>query len=154
MLRRLHLIVGTATVAAFLATGQYMHFGLGHLAEMEDAPRALYRSGHIYLLYAALLNLAVGTYVTEARHRTRRTLQWVGSCLLLVSPILFLYGFAMETPLGLVDRTWTEWGIIGSTVGVVLHAMWGRGEAGRNGGSDAERAENRVDASNRSRATR
>jgi hypothetical protein len=153
MLRRLHLIVGTATVAAFLATGLYMHFALGHLAELENAPRALYRSGHIYLLFSALLNLAIGTYLTEARHRTRRNLQWAGSCLLLVSPVLFLYGFAVETPLGLVDRTWTEWGIMGSALGVVLHAACGRGEAGRRVESDVERAGNRVDAGDRSRVT-
>lgn len=154
MLRRLHLIVGTASVGAFLATGLYMHVALGHLAELDDAPRALYRSAHIYLLYAALLNLAVGTYLAESRHRTRRNLQWTGSGLLLVSPMLFLYGFAVETPLGLVDRTWTEWGIIGSAVGVVLHALCGRGEAGRKVESDIERAATGVDAADRSRVTR
>lgn len=123
---RLHFVVGIAAAAAFLGTGLYMHFALGHLAELEDLPRALYRSGHIYLLYAALLNLAIGTYLTEARSPSRRNLQWVGSGLLLVSPVLFLYGFVVETPLGLIERTWTQWSIFASTAGVVVHALCGR----------------------------
>jgi hypothetical protein len=121
--KRLHLIVGMATVAAFLATGLYMHFALGHLSELEDFPRALYRSGHIYLLYAGLLNLAIGTYLTAARSQMRRNLQGVGSGLLLVTPVLFLYGFAMETPLGMLERTWTQWSIFASTAGIILHAL-------------------------------
>jgi hypothetical protein len=121
--KRLHFIVGIATAAAFLATGQYMHFALGHLSELEDFPKALYRSGHIYLLYAALLNLAIGTYLTAAPSQMGRNLQWVGSGLLLGTPVLFLYGFAMETPLGTLERTWTQWSIFASTAGIVLHAL-------------------------------
>jgi hypothetical protein len=139
-LRQLHLAVGIAAVGAFLATGLYMHFALAHLAELEDFPRSLYRSGHIYLLYAALLNLVIGTYLTEARPRMRRNLQWAGSGLLLVSPVLFLYGFVVETPLGSVERTWTQWSIFGSTAGVVLHALFGSRAARRNEG-DVDRAD-------------
>lgn len=120
-LRRVHLIVGALAAAAFLGTGLYMHFALGHLSGLEDFPRALYRSGHIYLLFAALLNLTIGAYVVEARSRARRNMQLAGSALLLASPVLFLYGFMVETPLASIDRPWTYWSIIAAAVGVVLH---------------------------------
>lgn len=124
-LSRLHLIVGTAGGVAFLVTGLYMHFALAHLSGLEDTPRALYRSGHIYLLFGALLNLAAGTHVAAARSPWQRNVQWLGSSLLLLSPAVFLYGFAAETPLGAVERTWTQLGIFSATAGVVLHVLGG-----------------------------
>lgn len=120
-LRRVHLLVGALAGAAFLGTGLYMHFALGHLSGLEDFPRALYRSGHIYLLFAALLNLTLGAYVVDARSPARRNMQLAGSALLLASPVLFLYGFMVETPLASIDRPWTFWSIIAAAVGVVLH---------------------------------
>ena len=52
-MRRFHLGAGLLGVLAFLATGQYHE----HLRGMDDAQRLLFRSAHIYLLLASLLNL-------------------------------------------------------------------------------------------------
>jgi hypothetical protein len=62
LLSRAHLTIGLAGLLIFLGTGQYMDISLGHLRGMADAPRALYRSGHIYILLCSLMHLLLGAY--------------------------------------------------------------------------------------------
>src|SRR5262245_60170169 len=95
-MRRLHLLVGLAGLAAFLASGQYMARAHDHLRGMDDARRLLFRSTHIYLLFAALLNLALGLYLRTAPAGWRRWLQLAGPVLLLAAPFLLAAGFLTE----------------------------------------------------------
>jgi hypothetical protein len=122
-LRWLHLGVGVLGVAVFLFTGQFMDRRLGHLEGMPDGPRALYRSAHIYILFSALLNLLLGIYVVTSYRRGVRILQYLGSTLLLIAPLLFTYGFFVETPLGTVERAMTREAIYLSLGGVLVHAV-------------------------------
>ncbi len=62
----LHLLFGILGLVAFLFTGQFMDRRLDHLVGMPDGPRALYRSGHIYILFSALLNLLLVLYVVSS----------------------------------------------------------------------------------------
>lgn len=62
-MRPLHLVVGLVGVVGFIATGQYMDLAHDHLRGMDDARRLLFRSTHIYLLFGALVNLALGLYL-------------------------------------------------------------------------------------------
>jgi len=121
VVNRTHLLVGLAGLAAFLLTGQYMDRWLSHLDGMPDGPRALYRSGHIYILFSALLNLVLGVYVVTSAGRTSRWLQYVGSALLVGGLGLFVYGFFAETPLALVERPVTREAIVWSLGGVLFH---------------------------------
>ena len=56
-MRKFHLLFGAAVVVAFLLTGQYMDKYLNHLAGAPDGLRMLYRTRHIFILMAGLLNL-------------------------------------------------------------------------------------------------
>ena len=122
----LHVLLGILGIVAFLATGQFMDRRLGHLEGMPDGPRALYRSGHIYILFAALLNLLLGVYVRPSDQRRGRIVQNLGSTLLLGALMLFLYGFFVETPQGSIERPRTREAIYWSLGGVLLHAAAGR----------------------------
>jgi hypothetical protein len=130
MLRWLHLVVGTAGVVAFIGTGLFMHIRLDHLVGMADGPRALWRSGHIYILFAALLNVVLGLYLARSPSKVGRAIQSMGSVLLLASLGLFLYGFFVETPLALIARPMTRNGIFAAFGGVLLHAVGGMLRAG------------------------
>lgn len=66
-MQRFHLIFGFTVVLIFLLTGQCMDKFLHHLVGMSDGPRMLYRSRHIYILMAGLLNVGIGTYLTYER---------------------------------------------------------------------------------------
>lgn len=123
MLSRVHLMLGVIGLTAFLASGLYMDRSLHHLAGMADAPRALYRSGHIYMLFSALLHLSLGTYVTPRAPGMGRILQYLGSLLLVAALVLFISGFIGETPLGAIDRPMTRTGIELSFAGTLFHAL-------------------------------
>jgi hypothetical protein len=125
LLRGLHILVGTLGLIAFLETGQFMDRSLDHLAGMPDAPRALYRSAHIYILFAALLHLVLGTYVASAGPRLPRFVQYLGSVLLVGALACFVHGFYIETPAASVERPVTRTGIELSLAGVLLHVAAG-----------------------------
>lgn len=120
-LRRLHLLVGLAGVILFIGTGLVMHWRYDHLRGMTDAARLLFRSTHIYLLLAALLNVVLGLYLQPARGRWPRRLQQAGSVLVLVGPLLFLAAFLQEPFLGGLLRPWTRPAVYGTAIGVGLH---------------------------------
>lgn len=119
----IHLIAGAAGLLAFLATGLFMDRSLAHLAGMPDALRALYRSAHIYLLFSALLNMVLGSYLVLRRSTWGKGLQYVGSLFLLGSVVMFLYGFVIETPLGQIERPVIREAIYFSLAGVLIHAI-------------------------------
>ncbi len=71
-MKRFHLIFGIAALFVFILSGQYMDKVYGHLRGMADAPRMLFRSRHIYILFASLLNLSLGTYLKPQQRDWRR----------------------------------------------------------------------------------
>lgn len=113
--------MGVLALATFALTGQYMHWGLDHLKGLPDATRLLYRSAHIYLMFAGLCNLLAGLHCPEFAKLSARRLRIVGSALLLVSPALFVLSFFSEISLG-VDRPLLRLGIYASFGGVLLQA--------------------------------
>lgn len=104
MLRKLHLLIGLAGVVAFVLTGQYMHWAHAHLEGMPDGPRLIFRSSHIYLLWASLLNLALGCYLprslTRAAHLAGSVAVLLGPALLCWSFFFEPYGPELERPVG------------------------------------------------------
>jgi hypothetical protein len=147
-MRRLHLVVGLVGLAAFLASGQYMDLGYDHLRGLDGTTRMLFRSTHIYLLFAALLNLALGLYLVPEPAAWRRCLQRVGSALVVMAPLLLAAGFLTEPWLSGLDRPYSRPAIYGSLAGLILHAAsrWrvrvpakpvtGRGVAGKRRGDE------------------
>src|SRR5690242_18986041 len=99
-LKPLNITFGILGLMAFVMTGQYLAIFLKGLSEMPDTPRLLYRTSHLYLMWASLLNLIVGLYFTIAASRGAQIMQVVSSALLLTSPLLRLAGFFIESPTG------------------------------------------------------
>ena len=130
-LGKAHLSLGAAALILFVGTGAWMHFRYEHLRGMTDATRLLFRSTHIYLLFAALLNLAIGLNVRSVPRGWARAAQQAGSALLLATPLLFLAGFMSEPWLGDLQRPWSRPGIYASLAGVLLHLI-ARGTAGES----------------------
>lgn len=122
VLRGVHLVVGVGAFYAFGRSGQFMDQHLDHLVGMADGPRALYRSGHIYLLFTALLHLTLGAYLRPSGSFVGRMSQWVGSIFLFSALWLFISGFYVETPLALVERPSIRKAIVFSLNGVAFHA--------------------------------
>jgi hypothetical protein len=120
-MRRLHLAVGLIAVAAFLASGLYMRLGPSPAKTLDDATRLLFRSSHIYLLFAALLNVVLGLYGEPAPGGWRMWMRRSGSLLVLAAPVLLGMAFLREPWLTGLDRPYARPGVIGSFVGVLCH---------------------------------
>jgi hypothetical protein len=123
-MRRLHLVLGILTLLAFLTTGQIMRLHQPPLSTLTDATRLLYRSRHIYILGAGLVNLMLGLYLQPAFPGWRRITQTVGSALVLLAPVLLVLGFATEPRTGLpLEQGWASAGLYSLFGGSLLHAV-------------------------------
>jgi len=85
----------------------------------------MFRSRHIYILLAGLLNLGVGVYFTYWRERWRKVLQLVGSWLMIVATLMLIGAFFYEPMLEGLPRPLTLPGIVALVVGVFCHLFSG-----------------------------
>ena len=114
---------------AFLLTGQYMDKYYNHLVGMPDGPRLLYRTRHIFILLAGLLNLGIGAYFTSRIQTWRRTMQLLGSLLIFVASFLFLIAFFYEPGLSDLHTPLSHWGTYTIATGALLHVISSVGQA-------------------------
>jgi hypothetical protein len=119
-MRRLHLVAGVVALAIFLATGVYMKM---HVRNLDTATRLLLRSSHIHLLFAALLNLALGLHDEPVQRVWRVWLRRAGSVLVLMAPVLFVLAFCREPWLTGLKRPFTVPGVFSSFAGVISHLV-------------------------------
>ncbi|MFT5142678.1 MAG: hypothetical protein ACI80V_000385 [Rhodothermales bacterium] len=96
LLSKAHLLIGLLGIIAFLGTGQYMDKYHGHLEGMDDAMRMLFRSTHLYILYASICNVALGVYEVPRVQGLGSFVQSAGSITLLLVPILLTVAFFTE----------------------------------------------------------
>ncbi|HWS98672.1 MAG TPA: hypothetical protein VN256_00275 [Pyrinomonadaceae bacterium] len=130
-MKRLHLTFGVLVVLVFLLTGQYMDFQDPKVRELTDeGTRMMFRSRHIYVLLAGLVNLGVGVYFTSHGARWRKTMQIAGSILILLAPLLMTAAFFYEPTLKGLQRTFTQPAIVALFAGVFLHLFSGIRQAG------------------------
>lgn len=122
MHRKIHLYTGIAVVVIFVLTGQYMHHVYGHLKEMEPMSRALFRAGHIYILFCGLVHIAMGASGSSTSPLGRRARQ-AGSFLTLIATAAIISAFFLELPAEDIERPLTRWGIYGMLAGVSFHGI-------------------------------
>ncbi len=126
-MRTLHLSAGAAVLVAFLLTGQYMDYLDVRSGALGEATRMMFRSRHIYVLLAGLLNLGVGAYFVYREPGWRRTAQLTGSVLVLVSPLMLLAAFFTEPGGAELKRHFTLPAVQLLAAGTALHALSGVG---------------------------
>ena len=124
-MKRFHQLFGISVVIVFLLTGQYMDIYLGHLEGMPDGPRMLYRSRHIYILLAGLLNIGIGAYFTRHFERWRRVLQSLGSGLIVIATSLFIAAFFYEPKLSGLETPFSQRAMFLISYGTLFHLFSG-----------------------------
>ena len=102
---RLHWWVGTVTLVLFLLSGVYMR-QVVRVPDLEDLTRAVYRSRHLFILLAALANLALsaGPQPTTGNQRLISTL-------VLIAPQFLLTAFWVEPAQGIEAGPWSQLGL-------------------------------------------
>lgn len=122
-LRTLHLIIGIAGLLAFVLSGQYMHHFLDHLQGMPDGARLMYRSAHLYLFWASLLNLLLGSYLDCATQGGIRRFQILASAMIVLAPFLIGFSFFVESNSTELFRPFARVGIYSALAGCIIHAF-------------------------------
>ncbi len=95
-LRTAHLVVGAVTIGAFLVTGMVMYAHQPPLSAMDWDDRLLFRSRHIYILCAGLVNLSLGLHYALPDGALRRAAAAGGSLLALAGAALLFFAFFAE----------------------------------------------------------
>jgi hypothetical protein len=125
-MRRLHLAIGVFAVVAFLITGQLMRHHTPPMAAMSDSARLMFRSRHIYILAAGLVNLVLGVYFRRQGKGWRRSVQAAASAFLIASPVLLVVAFTVEPGLGLREEMpWSHAGLYALFLGSIGHLACG-----------------------------
>jgi len=122
-LRKSHLVVGAVTVLAFLITGLIMRMHEPPVSAMEWAQRLLFRSRHIYILCAGLVNLAIGVHFALPVTKIRHGAAVAGSLFVLASAILLFFAFFAEPMAGRPPGPLSWMGLIALFGGVMLHTL-------------------------------
>lgn len=129
-MKRFHLIFGVAVVIVFLLTGQYMDKYLNHLDGMPYGPRMLYRTRHIFILLAGLINLGIGAYFQARSFQGGRIMQLLGSGFIVLATALFVAAFFYEPNLANLHTPLSHWGMYSISAGTLLHVLSGMGPRG------------------------
>ena len=87
--------------------------------------RILMRSRHIYILFSALIHLALGVYLQISQKTWRKVLQMIGSILLIVASGLLIWGFINETYYFKTFSDISRFGIYLSLTGIGFHLIGG-----------------------------
>ena len=124
-MKRLHLVAGVATLIAFLLTGQYMDYLEVRTNALGETARVMFRSRHIYLLLAGLVNVGVGAYFGYRARGWRRGLQLLGSVMVVAAPVLMIVAFFAEPGEPGLKRHFTLPAVVILSVGTLLHALSG-----------------------------
>ena len=110
---RAHWLAGTVTLVLFALSGAYMRW-VARVPELADLTRSVYRSRHLFILLAAVANLAMA-----GSARPRR----VASVPLLIAPVFLLVAFWTEPAQGIDAGPWSQIGLyllFGAAVALVL----------------------------------
>ena len=128
-MRRAHLVVGLVAAAVFAGTGQVMRHTFPDAFRGDATMRMLFRSAHVDILLAALVNLALSLGVPPRERSVRRIGRVVASLLVLASPVLFTAAFFVEPAPGRLERPWVFAGLVAASAGVGAHLVlsWTRG---------------------------
>jgi hypothetical protein len=121
-LRTAHLVVGAITVGAFLVTGLVMYGHEPPLSSLGWDDRLLFRSRHIYILAAGLVNLALGLRYALPEGARRRAAAIAGSLLALASTVLLFLAFFAEPMAGRDPGLLSAYGLYALFGGVMLQS--------------------------------
>jgi len=120
-----HLIFGILLFFVFTTTGSYMRADFPDKDAIPQELRLLMRSRHIYILFSALIHLALGAYMRLRPETGRKILQIAGSAFLFLSSGFLVWAFVVETYSLQHFSDLSRYGIYTSLAGAGLHLLGG-----------------------------
>lgn len=123
-----HLIFGLIIFVVFVTTGRFMRVDFPDKDLIPQDLRILMRSRHIYILFSALIHLALGVYMTLRPRLLQKLVQMSGSVVLTISTILLIWAWYVETYHTGHFSNLSREGIYLSLAAIVLHVIGGIGQ--------------------------
>ena len=120
-----HLIFGLALFVVFVMTGNYMRVDFPDKDVISQDLRLLMRSRHIYILFNALIHIALGIYLQKRPRLWQRLAQYVGSLALTAASVYLVIAWRTETYELQHFSDLSREGIYLSLAGIVLHLIGG-----------------------------
>lgn len=120
-----HLIFGILLFIVFTVTGKYMRVDFPDKDAIDQFLRVLMRSRHIYILFSALIHIALGVYMQLRPQTWRKVLQIAGSIELVAASVILVYAWRVETYDMQQFSDISRLGIYLSLAGVGLHLIGG-----------------------------
>ena len=120
-----HLVFGVLLFFVFTTTGSYMRADFPDKDAIPQELRLLMRSRHIYILFSALIHLALGAYMRMGPKLGAKILQYAGSAFLFLSSGFLVWAFIVETYSLHHFSSLSYYGIFTSLAGVALHVLGG-----------------------------
>jgi hypothetical protein len=124
-MRWFHLILGLLMFVVFTITGKYMRIDFPDKDAISPELRILMRSRHIYILFSALIHLALGVYLQLKPQLSRRLWQFAGSGVLTYSSVMLVWAFIVESYSLQHFSNLSRSGIYAALTGVALHIVGG-----------------------------
>ena len=123
-----HLILGLALFVVFTITGSYMRADFPDKDVISQELRLLMRSRHIYILFNALIHIALGIYLQMRPRMWRRLTQYGGSLALTAASVFLVLAWRIETYELQHFSDLSREGIYLLLAGIVLHLIGGVGQ--------------------------
>lgn len=120
-----HLIFGILLFIVFTVTGKYMSVDFPDKDAIDQFLRVLMRSRHIYILFSALIHIALGVYMQLRPQTWRQVVQIAGSVALVAASVLLVYAWRVEIYDLQQFSNLSREGIYLSLAGVGLHLIGG-----------------------------
>lgn len=120
-----HLIFGILLFIVFTVTGRFMRVDFADKDVMDQFLRVLMRSRHIYILFSALIHIALGVYMQLRPQAWRKFVQIAGSLSLVAASLLLVWAWYVETYDLQQFSDLSRNGIYLSLAGVVFHLIGG-----------------------------
>ena len=127
-MKRFHLGFGIFLFVVFAITGSYMRADFPDKDIISQELRLLMRSRHIYILFNALIHIALGVYLQIRPRVWQRLTQYGGSIALTAASVFLVLAWRTETYELQHFSDLSREGIYLSLAGVVLHLIGGIGQ--------------------------
>lgn len=122
---RAHWIVGLLTLVIFPLTGAYMRH-VARVPTLDAVPRLVFRSRHLFLLVAAVTNLALSGSRPQSR------VQQIAGLLVLLRPFVLMAAFFVDPGRGLRSSSLFQFSMYGLFLAGILLAIANRPRPERN----------------------
>jgi hypothetical protein len=121
ILTKIHILVAFITISVFLYTGSDMQ---RHVAPGSTTPLAMrdaMRANHVYIMFSALINLALGLYLVKSQEGWRNALRTLGSTIVIFGSPILIWTYFYEAGAGAAKRPIMMYTIIAMFTAMILH---------------------------------